>query len=94
MKPAAIRRELANLRRTAQADGALPPALPEPERLQVRPLAGRLGESARWRSGRASPFALCGITRRWDYSDRRTGMAPDSASTARATCSAFSKSDR
>src|SRR4051812_41963211 len=31
MKPAAIRRELANLRRTAQDDGPLLPALPEPD---------------------------------------------------------------
>jgi hypothetical protein len=31
MKPAAFRRELANLRRTAQADEALLPALPEPD---------------------------------------------------------------
>src|SRR5205823_345166 len=31
MKAATLRRDLATLRQTAQADGALPPALPEPD---------------------------------------------------------------
>src|SRR5438045_743745 len=45
MKPAAIRRELANLRRTAQDDGALPPARPPADDAAelARELAGAFG---------------------------------------------------
>ena len=45
MKPAALRRELANLRRTAQGDGALPPAPPPADDAGelARELAGAFG---------------------------------------------------